>query len=167
MIVKGLVSAGVLASGVCLAAAQSAPLQWFDGLKDVSLYLKPKFNLIKTWDQEFGVMARVAHEGNFAVVANVTYDPVYPVAFNREPRFSAGLQFTYIFTHEPLPIGVYTKPKYDLFSHWKQESGVTARLFTSRSLIISTNLAYVWNYPYIKGQTPNWLALINFQFPLG
>ena len=176
MIIKGLLTTSIVASAFCLASAQSgqgavsthtSKLEWCEGLKDVSVYLKPKYNLINTWDQEFGAMVRVLYDGNFVAVTNFCYDPLYPVAFNRAPRYSAGLQFTYYFTQAPMPVGVYTKPKYDLFSHWKEESGVTTRLYTSKSLIISTNLAYVWNYPYISGQAPNWLALINFQFPLG
>ena len=149
-----------------LCAGQTPGVKWFDGLGDVSLYLKPKYNLVNQWDQEFGILAVVARYGNWSAVTNFAYDPYYPIRFDQEPRFTAGMQFTYTFLHQPIGLGAYTKPKYNFENTWKEESGITSTFFRSRRLVISSNVAYVWNYPYVTGQKPSWLALVNFQFPL-
>jgi hypothetical protein len=149
----------------CLASP--AKPHWINSLKDVQLYLKPKYNLIRTWDQEFGVQASVFKEGNFLLQSNLCYDPNYPIDFHSKPHYSLGFAFVYYFAPLPFKPGIYTKPKYNLVNLWKQETGLTLRLFTSRSFVVSANAAYVYNYPYIAGQKPNWLGLVNFQFPLG
>lgn len=150
----------------CLAYSDEPKLKWIDGLKDVSLYLKPKYDLVRTWDQEFGVVSTLARYGNLSEVTNFCYDPTYPIDFHSRPKYSLGFQFVYSFIPGPTRIGVYTKPKYNLVNLWKEESGVTARLYNSKSLVVSTNLAYVFNYPYISHKKPNWLALVSFAFPL-
>lgn len=149
-----------------LGFADTPQLQWLDGLKDVQLYLKPKFDLVRTFDQEFGVQATVVRDGNLALQTNFCYDPTYPIEFNKNPRYSLGFAFIYYLEPLPLNLGIYTKPKYNMVNVWKEETGLTTRLFTSRSLVISANAAYVYNYPCIANRKPNWLALINFQFPL-
>ena len=150
------------------ADARKAPkLTFIDNARDVQLYLKPKYNLVRTWDQEFGIQATLARYGNLSEVTNFCYDPLYPINLDKKPRFSVGFQIAYTFTGLPSKISVYTKTKELMTGPWKQESGFSMRLYTSKSLIVSTSLAYVYNYPYRSHQKPQYLSLVNLQFPLG
>lgn len=135
---------------------------------DVQLYLKPKYNGVRSWDQEFGVQATMVKYGNFAEVTNFAYDPTYMIRFDQKPRFTVGLQFNYFLTPLPWKLAIYTKPKAAPFPYtYKEESGFTWRFYTSKNLIVSSNLAYVNNLPFHQHDKPQWLALVNIQFPLG
>ena len=135
---------------------------------DVQLYLKPKYNLVRSWDQELGIQATLFHYGNFAEVTNFAYDPTYMIRFDQKPHFTMGAQFTYYLMPLPWKIGIYTKPKASPFPYtYKDESGVTWRFYTSKRLIVTSNLAYVFTFPFHTSAKPQWLALVNFQFPLG
>jgi hypothetical protein len=147
--------------------SKAPKLTFINSAKDVQLYLKPKYNLVRTWDQEFGIQAVLARYGNLSQTTNFADDPLYPINFNKKPRFTVGFQVTYSFTSLPTKLGVYTKTKELLIGPWKQESGITGRLFTAKSFYVTANLAYVYNYPYKSGQKPQWLSLINIQVPLG
>src|SRR5579872_22406 len=111
-------------------ASQADGLQLIHKWSDVQLYLKPKFNGISSWDQEFGIQATVLKKGNFAEQINFTYDPTYPVRWDKKPRFSLGFQSTYFFTKLPWKFGIYTKPKASPLPYtWKEETGLTWRLY--------------------------------------
>jgi hypothetical protein len=147
--------------------ADQPHLKWINDWKDVQLYLKPKFNGIRSWDQEFGIQATIAKYGNWTESLNFSYDPSYPIRLDQKPRLSLGEQTTYFFTKLPSKLGVYTKFKPSPFPYtWKQESGFTGRLYTSRSLIVSANAAYMFTYPFRSSAKPQFLFLVNFQFPL-
>ncbi len=135
--------------------------------RDVQLYLKPKFDLFRKWDQEAGIQATFARFGNWSEVTNLCYDPTYPIRFDQKPRFSVGFQFNYFFTTLPTKLALYTKPKTVIGTLWKEETGITGRLYSSPDLIVSANLAYVYNWHYSTRQKPQYLALVNFQVPLG
>jgi len=135
---------------------------------DVCLYLKPKYNLVSSFDQEFGIQATLFRHGNFAEITNFAYDPTYMIRLDQKPRFTMGAQFTYYMTPLPWKIGIYTKPKSSPFPYtYKDESGFTWRFYTSKNLIVTSNLAYVFTFPFQSSAKPQWLALVNIQFPLG
>ncbi len=142
-------------------------LTWIKYGRDVQLYLKPKYDLFHKWDQEAGIQATLARYGNFSEATNFCYDPTYPIRFDQKPRWGLGFQFNYYFTTLPTKLAFYTKPKTTIGGVWKEESGITGRLYTSPDLIVTANLAYVLNWHYSLGQKPQWLALVNFQVPLG
>jgi len=150
------------------SAHRRAPeLTFIKSLKDVQLSLKPKYNMVCAWDQEFGIQATMLRYGSFCEATNFCYDPTYPIDLDKKPRFSVGFQVVYTFTTLPSKLGIYTKSKNNLVGLWKQETGLTGRLYSSRSFIVSANVACVFNYPESSHQKPQWLGLVNFQFPLG
>ncbi|MHB8637908.1 MAG: hypothetical protein ACYC96_15710 [Fimbriimonadaceae bacterium] len=150
-----------------LPAAHADGLKFIHNWRDVQLYLKPKYDLVRTFDQEFGIVATVAQDGNFREAVNFCYDPTYPIRLNQKPHYAIGAQTTYIFMHSKQLPGIYTKIKSNFVGVWKEESGFTARVFTSPRVIVSANLAWLFTYPYKSSAKPQWLALVNFQFPLG
>lgn len=169
VIVKNtLLVAAIATATVAAAEDPMAHSPWLHKWSDVQLYLKPKYNGIRTWDQEFGIQATTYKSGNFSQVTNFAYDPTYPIRLNQKPRFSVGMQFNYYLTKLPWRVAVYTKPKASPFPYtYKDESGFTWRFYTSKNFIVSSNLAYVFNIPFHQKDKPQWLALVNFQFPLG
>jgi hypothetical protein len=90
----------------CVCGAQQAALVWFGGLEDPSLYLKPRFNTPNSWDQQFGLRAKIVKDGNFSADYLIAYDPLYPIKFDIHPRWTTGVQFAYFFTNMPIPVGV-------------------------------------------------------------
>lgn len=162
-------SAVVLPSHEKLAvqSSHSPHLTFINSGKDVQLYVKTKYDLFHTWDQEFGIQATLFRYGNLAEGTNLCFDPKYPIRLDQKPRFSIGFQLSYLLVPSALKLAVYTKIKTIFGSVWKEESGVTFRLYTSPDLIISSNLAYIYNWGYSPRQKPQYVALVNFQFPLG
>ena len=135
---------------------------------DVQVYLKPKYNFVRSWDQEIGIQATMFRYGNFAETTNFAYDPTYMIRSDQKPRFTLGAQFNYFVTNLPWKVAVYTKPKASPFPYtYRDESGVTWRFYTSKNLIVTSNLAYVFTFPLQRSAKPQWLALLNIQFPLG
>jgi hypothetical protein len=153
---------------VIVPAAHADDLKLIKNWKDVQLYLKPKSNLVGTWDQELGIQATLFRYGNVAEVTNFAYDPTYQIRFDQKPRFTVGFQFNYFLTNLPWKVSVYTKPKASPLPYtWKDESGFGWRFYTSKNLVISSALAYVFTIPFHSTSKPQWLALVNFSFPLG
>jgi len=165
---KPLFFVALCATSVSAFADPWANSSFIHKWSDVQFYLKPKYNGVRSWDQEFGFQATMYKHGNVAEVTNFCYDPTYPLRIDQKPRWSLGFQVNYYLTQLPWKVAIYTKPKASPLPYvWKDESGFTWRFYTSRSLIVSSNLAYVFNIPYHHGQLPQWLALVNIQFPLG
>jgi len=150
-----------------LSARTQATLTLISKGSDVQLYLKTKYNFVRTWDQEFGVAASLVRYGNGSLIGALSYDPTYPISFHKKPRICAGFQFTYTFTSGPEKLGVYTKPKTTFLGLWKEETGLTGRLYASKSLIVSANLATIFDYPYKSNAKPQFVGGICFGFPLG
>jgi hypothetical protein len=169
VIVKTCLSIAFAAS-IAVAGAEDpfAHSPWLHKWKDVQFYLKPKTGFIGNWDQEIGLQATIYRSGNYSNVINTAYDPTYNIRLDQKPRFTVGLQFGYQIIAHPFPITIYDKPKEALIPYvYKNESGISAKIYDSPALKISTNLAYVFTFPYRNNQKPQFLGLINFQFPLG
>ena len=120
---KVTATAAALLGVFAISGADAPKLQLISGLKDVSIYTKTKYDLFRQWDQEFGVLATVAKYGNAAATPYAAYDPIYPISFDKRPRWSSGLTLVYYFQPKPIRLGIYTKPKYDFVRTWKQETG--------------------------------------------
>jgi hypothetical protein len=158
----------IAAPFLLITASRADDLHVIKKWKDVQLYVKPKFNGISQWDQEVGVQAKLLCYGRFSEVTNAAIDPTYPIRFDSKPRFTVGLAFGYQLLNDASKLTVYTKPKASPLPYtWKEESGFSVRLYTSRFLNINTNAAYVFNLPFHQNAKPQWLGLVNFQFPLG
>ena len=149
------------------AAADTAQLQWFHDLSDLSIYVKPRFSTPNQWDQQFGIRAKLLRYGNFSAEYSLAYDPFYPVKFNTEPRWTTGIQFAYFFVRAPIPIAVYTTPKYNLYNQWKEEFGLNFRIVSKPRYYISSSLDYQVPYPYAEKSKPVFQASLTLGFPLG
>ena len=165
MNVKALLIAATVATATIASADQ---IQWINSWRDVQGYLKPKYDMVRTFDQEFGVQATVAKYGRFREQLNFTWDPTYPIRLGgSKPRWSFGEQTTYLLNTGRYQPGIYTKFKNNLIGTWKDESGVTAHIFSYKRNYMSANFAYIYNLPFSHTAKPQWLALVNFVFPLG
>jgi hypothetical protein len=140
---------------------------WIKKNKDVQFYLKTRNNLVSTWDQEIGLQATVYRKSKFSLQLNTAYDPVYPISFNKKPRFTVGTSFGYTILDKPYRVTIYDKPKYDYVRTWKNETGIAVRLYNSPAMSVTANLAYVSTSPYYAKGKPGYLGLINLAFPLG
>lgn len=167
MIVKSLLLLAALLPGATQVFADAPKLQLIHSWKDVQLYTKTKYDLVRNWDQEIGFQSTVAKFGNLRESLNICYDPVYPIKFNTIPRFAIGAQTTYVFAPGPLQPGIYTKTKSNFLGQWKQETGFTFRLYTSRSFFITSNVAWLFTYPFNSSAKPQWLWLATLAIPLG
>ncbi len=159
-----------LATATSVACADDlfANSQFIHKWKDVQLYLKPKTGFLGNWDQEFGIQATVWRSGNLSGVLNFAYDPTYDIRLDQKPRFTLGAQLGYMFVAHPFPVTIYDKPKASPFPYtYKNESGLSLRFYDTPWLKINTNLAYVFTFPFKNNQKPQFLGLVNFQFPLG
>ncbi|HLK14878.1 MAG TPA: hypothetical protein VKT78_08740 [Fimbriimonadaceae bacterium] len=152
--------------GVASLAAHADGVKFIKDWSDVQLYLKPKNNLVRTWDQEFGIQACVAKYGNLREQLNACYDPTYPIHFHSKPIFSIGEQTNYVLAPIKQQPAIYTKFKANFLGVWKEETGFTAKLYGSRSVNVSANLSYQYQIPLKSTAKPQWLALLNVNFPL-
>lgn len=165
-------SLSLIAFAACVAVASGddpyANSPWIHKWKDVQFYLKPKTGFIGNWDQEIGLQATVYRSGNLSEVLNFAYDPTYNIRLDQKPRFTMGAQTGYMFLVHPFPVTIYDKPKASPFPYtYKNESGLSVRFYDTPFLKINANLAYVFTFPFKNNQKPQYLGLINFQFPLG
>jgi hypothetical protein len=161
-------TACLLAAGCAVtASAQQSGTQYFRGLADLSLYLKPRFNTPNLWDQQGGLRARLMRSGNASAEYSLAYDPYYPIKFNNIPRWTTGIQFAYFFTKLPIPIAVYTTPKYNLVNTWKEEFGLNFRFLQTRRVYVNSSLDYQPTFPYVEKQKSVFQASLTVGFPLG
>ena len=152
---------------VVVAGAHADDIKLIKSWHDVQLYLKPKYDAVRTFDQEFGIQATLAKYGNLTEQVNACYDPTYPVRFGSKPRFSIGEQTNYIFLPNKYKPAFYTKFKNNLIGTWKEETGITGKLLTSQRVCVSANFAWLYTLPFKSTAKPQWLALVNINFPLG
>jgi hypothetical protein len=155
----------LLGGAACASAQQAGPL-YFKGIDDLSIYLKPRFSTPNVWDQQVGLRARLVKFGNASAEYSIAYDPYYPIKFDVKPRWTTGVQFAYFFTQAPIPIGVYTTPKYNLVNSWKEEFGLNFRIIQKPRYYVNSSVDYQANFPYVDKGKPTFQASLTVGFPL-
>jgi hypothetical protein len=141
--------------------------EFFTGLKDLSIYLKPRFNTPNLWDQQVGVRAKIVRYGNLSSEFSIAYDPYYPIKWDIKPKWTSGIQVAYFFAKDPFPIGVYTTPKYNLVNGWKQEAGFNFRFISKPQYYVNSSVDYQIPYPYAEKSKPTFQGSLTIGFPLG
>jgi hypothetical protein len=163
-----IIVVGALSAAICAQQSPAAAKpQWLNGLSDLSVFLKPRFSSPSTWDQQFGLRARIVRYGNFSSEYSFAYDPNYPIKLDIKPKWTTGVQFAYFFTHAPFPIGVYTTPKYSLVNSWKEELGLNARFLNTPRIYVNSAIDYQASYPFLKESKPVFQASLTVGFPFG
>ncbi|MHB8638112.1 MAG: hypothetical protein ACYC96_16770 [Fimbriimonadaceae bacterium] len=148
-----------------VAGARADGLQTCFGLRGIQLYVKPKFDLHATWDQEFGFQEKVLKCGNLSEKVNFGYDPAFPWHGARVGA-NVGLQTSYKLARHG-SLSVYTKLNHNLIQSWKQSFGVKRHVWSYRRNYVSVSVAYRFAYPFIQHRKPSWVAQASFVVPLG
>lgn len=167
---KALFRLGLLTATLGVTAAAVAnDGEWKtypQSLGDVMLYTKPKSNLNGLWQEELGLMSRLATYERFTLLGNIAWVSNYPIKFPQKSQWTAGLTVAYQLEPSAHATSVYTKTKSTLAGLTQQETGFLTTLGAFGPVRAIYGIAYIFNYPYKSNRKPIWTTGVTLNVPL-